>query len=80
MTARPARGARRMRLVPGLPPHTSIQGAPSAEEAAAVIAAIEQFLAETAPAPAPAGPSESPWVRAGRLEAVGRPLDDTDLW
>jgi hypothetical protein len=41
------------------------------EEAAAVMAAVEQFLRDTAPTPAPA-PRESPWVRAARLEAVDR--------
>jgi hypothetical protein len=42
------------------------------EEAAAVMAAVEQFLRDTAPPPAPAGPQISPWVRAARLEAVDR--------
>ena len=44
----------------------------SPEEAAAVIAAIEQFIRDTAPpvAPEPAGPS--PWVRAALLEGVER--------
>ncbi len=41
------------------------------EEAAAVIAAVEQFLRDTAPPPAP--PEEpSRWVRAARLEAIDR--------
>ena len=42
------------------------------EEAAAVMAAVEQFLRDTTPPPAPDGPSESPWMRAARLEAVDR--------
>jgi hypothetical protein len=41
------------------------------EEAAAVMAAVEQFLRDTAPAPAPA-PRPSPWVLAARREAVDR--------
>jgi hypothetical protein len=41
------------------------------EEAAAVIAAVEQFLRDTAPPPAD-GPEPSPWIRAARLEAVDR--------
>jgi hypothetical protein len=41
------------------------------EEAAAVMAAIEQFLRDTAPPPAPEQPI-SPWVRAARREAVDR--------
>ena len=44
----------------------------SPEEAAAVIAAIERFMRDTAPpvAAAPGGPS--PWVRAALLEGVDR--------
>jgi hypothetical protein len=47
---------------------------PSPEEAAAVIAAIEQFLVDTTPPPSEEGePTEvSPWVRAARLEGVDR--------
>jgi len=41
------------------------------EEAAAVIAAVEQFLRDTAPPPADV-PEPSPWVRAARLEAIDR--------
>jgi hypothetical protein len=42
----------------------------SPEEAAAVLAAIEQFLRDTAPPPAPVEAGPSPWVQAARLEAV----------
>jgi hypothetical protein len=42
------------------------------EEAAAVMAAVEQFMRDTAPPPAPEPPPESPWTRAARLEAVDR--------
>jgi hypothetical protein len=42
------------------------------EEAAAVMAAVEQFLRDTAPPPAPADEKPSPWVQAARLEAVER--------
>ena len=42
------------------------------EEAAAIAAAIEQFLRDTAPAPAPAETAMSPWLRAGLLEGTGR--------
>ncbi len=48
--------------------------APSAspEEAAAVVAALERFMRETAPrvAPAPAAPSQ--WFRRGLLESIER--------
>jgi hypothetical protein len=55
--------------------------APSAspEEAAAVVAAVERFLRDTAPPPAPAPPQPNPWVRAARLEAVDR-LPDANSW
>ena len=54
--------------------------APSAspEEAAAVVAAVERFLRDTAPPPAPSAPPPNPWVRAARLEAVDRfPANDS---
>ena len=41
------------------------------EEAAAVMAAVEQFLRDTAPPPA-AEREPSPWVQAARCEAVDR--------
>ncbi len=44
----------------------------SPDEAAAGGAAIEQFLRDTAPPPAPAEEPENAWIRAGRLEAVER--------
>ncbi|MEA2125951.1 MAG: hypothetical protein QOI80_2733 [Solirubrobacteraceae bacterium] len=44
---------------------------PTPEEAAAVIAAIEQFLRDTTPA-APQEETTSRWLRAARLEAVDR--------
>ena len=46
--------------------------APTPEEAAAVIAAIEQFLRDTTPASAEAEDTVSGWVRTARLEAVDR--------
>jgi hypothetical protein len=42
------------------------------EEAAAVMAAVEQFLRDTAPPPAPEPERPSPWARAALLEAVER--------
>ena len=42
------------------------------EEAAAVMAAVEQFLRDTTPPPAPPEPELSGWVRAARYEAVDR--------
>ncbi len=46
------------------------QAAASPEEAAAIAAAIEQFLRDTAPAPV-AGEGMSPWLQAGLREGVG---------
>jgi hypothetical protein len=42
------------------------------EEAAAVMAAVEQFLRDTAPPPAPEPEGPSPWARAALLEGVDR--------
>jgi hypothetical protein len=54
-------------------PRLELRGASATpEEAAAVMAAVEQFLRDTAPPPAPDGPQISPWLRAARLEAVDR--------
>jgi hypothetical protein len=52
-------------------PKLELRGSPaSPEEAAAVLAAIEQFLRDTAPPPAPPAARPSPWVEAARREAV----------
>jgi hypothetical protein len=59
--------------VPNRRPQLSIVApAASPEEAAAVVAALERFMRETAPAAAPAPPPVSGWVQAARLEAVER--------
>ena len=56
--------------------------APSAspEEAAAVVAALERFMRETAPAPAAPEPPPNPWQRAALLEATGREPDGPTPW
>ena len=56
------------------------QSAASPEEAAAVVAAIEQFLRDTAPPPAVAAPAMSPWLRAGLFENVGLHPGDRSPW
>jgi hypothetical protein len=47
------------------------QSSASPEEAAAIAAAIEQFLRDTTPAPQPAHPRPLPWLRAALLENTG---------
>jgi hypothetical protein len=44
----------------------------SPEEAAAVVAALERFMRETAPVRAPEPPRISGWQLAARYEAVAR--------
>ena len=54
--------------------------AASPEEAAAVVAAIEQFLRDTAP-PVASGPAPlSGWVAAARLDAVDREATRHHPW
>ncbi len=51
----------------------AISPSPSPQEAAAIIAAIECFVRDTAaPAPPPRRQTSGGWVRAARLESVGR--------
>jgi hypothetical protein len=56
----------------GTPQPSSITPAPSEVEAAAIVAALERFRAETAAAEGPITATESGWLRAARLEAVAR--------
>jgi hypothetical protein len=44
----------------------------SPEEAAAVVAALEQFMRETAPRPAPPAATRNPWQQAALFEGVAR--------
>jgi len=44
----------------------------SPEEAAAVVAALEQFMRATAPEPAPEGVAPNPWQQAALNEGVAR--------
>jgi hypothetical protein len=53
----------------------------SPEEVAALIAAIEQFLRDTAPAPVVAAqPAPSPWKRAALAEGIARQPDVPGPW
>ncbi len=49
-----------------------VSGSASATEAAAIVAALEQFMRETAPTPAPVAEPPHPWFRRGLLEAIAR--------
>jgi hypothetical protein len=51
----------------------------SPEEAAAIAAALERFLVETAPRPEGAPPA-SRWQQAALREAVGARPDSPDRW
>ena len=65
------------------PPRPRIElksGAATPEEAAAIAAAIEQFLRDTAPAPAPDGETMSPWLRAALYEGAGYQADAPQPW
>jgi hypothetical protein len=53
-------------------PRIEVRQPASPEEAAAIAAAIEQFIRDTAPPPAQGGPELSPWLRAGLLEGTKR--------
>ena len=56
--------------------------APSAtpEEAAAVVAALERFMRETAPHPAPPAPRRNPWQLAALQEGVNRAPVEPPPW
>ncbi|HVF77976.1 MAG TPA: hypothetical protein VNA28_06745 [Solirubrobacteraceae bacterium] len=57
--------------------------AASAEEAAAVVAALERFMRDTAPIPAPVPPpaqGASAWARAALLEATGHAAGEPVAW
>ncbi len=53
-------------------PRIEVRQPASPEEAAAIAAAIEQFIRDTAPVPAEREPQVSAWLRAGLLEGVKR--------
>ncbi|MFZ1154542.1 MAG: hypothetical protein WAN93_06515 [Solirubrobacteraceae bacterium] len=58
--------------------------APSASpaEAAAIVAALERFMRDTAPQRAPSAKGMDPWLRAAMLEGVAREgrSDEPDPW
>ncbi len=58
----------------------AVSAAATDAEAAAVIAAVEQFLRETTPPPADEAPRQDPWLRAALLEQTGREPDGPTEW
>jgi hypothetical protein len=52
----------------------------SPEEAAAVVAALERFMRETAPLPAPPEPARNPWLEAALHEGVRRQPEAPEPW
>jgi hypothetical protein len=68
-------------------PRIAVRGAgTSPQEAAAIAAAIEHFLRDTAPAPQAGSAEVSPWLRAGLYENAGldpagaSPWGDGEPW
>ena len=67
--------------MPNRRPQLTISGSSaSPEEAAAVVAAIERFMRETAPPLTASAPPRNPWLRAGLLEGTGREPDAPSPW
>jgi hypothetical protein len=71
--------SRNGRQRPGRPRIELGQANASPAEAAAIAAAIEQFLRDTAPPP-DLGPSISPWARAGMFEGTKRDPAGPSPW
>jgi hypothetical protein len=59
-----------------------IAGSASPAQAAAIVAALEHFMRETAPPAASLPQGPDPWLRAAMLEGVGREVrgDVPDPW
>lgn len=58
----------------------AVSSAATDAEAAAVIAAVEQFLRETTPVAVAEEPRQDPWLRAALLEQTGREPDGPTEW
>jgi hypothetical protein len=61
-------------------PRIEVRQPASPDEAAAIAAAVEQFMRDTAPPPAATGPMLSPWLRAGLFEATKRSATGPSPW
>jgi hypothetical protein len=71
--------ARNGKHAPPRPRISITHASASPAEAAAIAAAIEQFLRDTAPAAQPEATGMNPWLRAGLMEGVGLTAD-TPPW
>ena len=56
------------------------QTAATPAEAAAIAGALEQFLRDTAPAPAPPARAHNPWLRAALYENAGLDPANANAW
>ena len=65
---------------PPRPRIESITPAPSSEEATAIAAAIERFLADTAPPPVATPQRHSAWQRAALREGVSARAEPGSNW
>ena len=62
------------------PKLTIVAPTASAEEAAAVVAALERFMRDTAPLPVRPAPARDPWQRAALQEGVSRAPQEPAPW
>jgi hypothetical protein len=70
-----------LRFVNRRPKLVVVAPAASPEEAAAIVAALERYMRDTAPTPAPAGLASRPaWARAALLEGTDYTADDATPW
>jgi hypothetical protein len=58
----------------------TVDTAASPAEAAAIVAALERFMRDTAPLPAPVAERRDLWTRMGMLECVGRENEWPSDW
>jgi len=52
----------------------------SPQEAAAIVAALERFMRDTAPSLAPQAPPPDPWRRAALLEGANHEPEELTSW
>jgi hypothetical protein len=62
------------------PQLTIVAPSASPEEAAAVVAAVERFMRDSAPVAVPAAPALDRWTRTALLEGVRRETDRPVAW